>query len=283
MEEARFAPPKPNVSVFQGGSGQCLTLNNGRSMPAAGLGAWALRGRRAHGLRLQASSRRYGVFYENEREVGRALCEAVRSGIRREDIFVQTKLNPSQYGDPERALKEGVMRLGLDYVDTAILHHPGANDLAACRAKERAVERGLARPIGLSNGYVDELTTFLPGFRTRPALVQNEIHPFHRERDVVPVVRKEGIAVQSRYPLGGRGRTKAIFAHPTIAGIAKRLGRTPAQVVLRWQLERGVAVIPGSSDPGRIRENAELCDFSLAADDLRAIAVMDRGEKHDWY
>lgn len=145
------------------------------------------------------------------------------------------------------------------------------------------MERGLARPIGLSNGYVDELTTFLPGFRTRPALVHNEIHPFHRERGVVPAVRKEGIAVQSRYPLGGRGRTKAIFAHPTIAGIAKRLGRTPAQVVLRWHLERGVAVIPGSSDPGRIRENAELCDFSLAADDLRAIAVMDRGEKHDWY
>lgn len=222
-------------------------------------------------------------FYENEREVGRAVHEAVRSGIPREDIFVQTKLNPSQYGDPERALKEGMMRLGLDYVDTSILHHPGANDLAACRAMEWAVERGLARPIGLSNGYVDELTTFLPGFRTRPALVQNEIHPFHRERDVVPVVRKEGIAVQSRYPLGGRGRTKAIFAHPTITGIAKRLGRTPAQVVLRWHLERGVAVIPGSSDPGRIRENAELCDFSLAADDLHAIAVMDRGEKHDWY
>ena len=102
-------------------------------------------------------------FYEIEREVGRAVREAVRSGIRREDIFVQTKLNPSQYGDPERALKEGMMRLGLDYVDTAILHHPGANDLAAYRAKERAVERGLARPIGLSNGYVDELTTFLPG------------------------------------------------------------------------------------------------------------------------
>lgn len=204
---------------------------------------------------------------------------AVRSGIRREDIFVQTKLYPSQYGDPERALKEGMMRLGLDYVDTAIPRHPGVHDLAACRAKERAVERGLVRPIGLSNGYVDELTTFLPGFRTRPALVQNEIHPFHRERDFYSEERdRRAESVSAR-----RGRTKAILAHPTITGIAKRLGRTPAPVVLRWQLERGVAVILGSSDPGRIRENAELCDFSLAADDLRAIAVMDRGEKHDWY
>lgn len=134
---------------------------------------------------------------------------AMRSGIRREDIFVQTKLYPSQYGDPERALKEGMMRLGLDYVDTANPRHPGAHDLAACRAKEWAVERGLVRPIGLSNGYVDELTTFLPGFRTRPALVQNEIHPFHRERDVVPFIRKKGIAVQSRYPLGGDGRRRS--------------------------------------------------------------------------
>lgn len=166
-------------------------------------------------------------FYEIEREVGRAVREAVRSGIRREDIFVQTKLNPSQYGDPERALKEGMMRLGLDYVDTAILHHPGANDLAACRAKERAVERGLARPIGLSNGYVDELTTFLPG----SARVRRSF-----KTKFIPSI--------------GKGTSFLLFGRK---GSPCRVGRTPAQVVLRWHLERGVAVIPGSSDPGRIR------------------------------
>lgn len=164
-----------------------------------------------------------------------------------------------------------------------VCHHPGAGDVAVFHTLERAVERGLVRSIGLSNWYVKELTDFLPKVRTRPALVQNEIHPFYQEREVVPFILREGIAVQSWYPLGGRGWTKAILAHPTITGIGERLGKTPAQVVLRWHLERGVAVIPGSSDPEHIRENAELFDFSLTKDDLRAIATLDRGEKHDWY
>lgn len=164
-----------------------------------------------------------------------------------------------------------------------VLHHPGSGDVAVYRRLERAVERGLVRSIGLSNWYVKELTAFLPRVKTPPALVQNEIHPFYQEQDVVPFIQKRGIAVQSWYALGGRGWTKAILTHPTITGIAERLGKTPAQVVLRWHLERGVAVIPGSSDPAHIRENAELFDFSLTNDDMRAIAALDRGEKHDWY
>lgn len=253
MAEARFAPPKPNVSVFQGGSGQCLTLNNGRSMPAAGLGAWALRGRRAHGLRLQASSRRYGVLLRNRtggrpggarsRALGhpprRHFCadETQSFAVRRSRASFEgrddaTRFGLCRHGDPSSSRSERSRRLPRE----------GKGGGARPCAPDRTLERVRRRAHDLSSG-----------FRTRPALVQNEIHPFHRERDVVPVVRKEGIAVQSRYPLGGRGRTKAIFAHPTITGIAKRLGRTPAQVVLRWHLERGVAVIPGSSDPGRIR------------------------------
>lgn len=164
-----------------------------------------------------------------------------------------------------------------------VLHHPGSGDVAVYRTLERAVERGLVRSIGLSNWYVKELTAFLPRVKTPPALVQNEIHPFYQEQDVFPFIQKRGIAVQSWYALGGRGWTKAILTHPTITGIAERLGKTPAQVVLRWHLERGVAVIPGSSDPAHIRENAELFDFSLTNDDMRAIAALDRGEKHDWY
>lgn len=164
-----------------------------------------------------------------------------------------------------------------------VLHHPGSGDVAVYLTLERAVERGLVRSIGLSNWYVKELTAFLPRVKTPPALVQNEIHPFYQEQDVVPFIQKKGIAVQSWYALGGRGWTRAILTHPTITGIAERLGKTPAQVVLRWHLERGVAVIPGSSDPAHIRENAELFDFSLTNDDMRAIAALDRGEKHDWY
>lgn len=163
MAEARFAPPKPNVSVFQGGSGQCLTLNNGRSMPAAGLGAWALRGRRAHGLRLQASSRRYGVLLR-KRTGGRpcgARSRALGHPPRRhfcadETLSFAVRRSRASFEGRDDATRFGLCRHG----DPSSSR---ANDLAACRAKERAVERGLARPIGLSNGYVDELTTFLPG------------------------------------------------------------------------------------------------------------------------
>ena len=246
---------------------QYLTLNNGLSMPIVGFGTWSLRGGAC--VRAVRTAFDCGIglvdtasFYENEREVGRAVREAVRSGIPRESIFVETKLYPTQYVDPEGALKESIEKLGLEYVDMMVLHHPGSGDVAVYRTLERAVERGLVRSIGLSNWYVKELTAFLPRVKTP---------------------QKKGIAVQSWYPLGGRGWTKAILTHPTITGIAERLGKTPAQVVLRWHLERGVAVIPGSSDPEHIRENAELFDFSLTKDDLRAIATLDRGEKHDWY
>ena len=265
-----------------------LTLNNDLTMPTVGFGTWSLKGetcvravRTAFdcGIRLVDTA----SFYENEREVGRAVREALRSGIPREELFVETKLYPSQYSDPEDALAESFGKLGLDYVDMMVLHHPGAGDVDAYRAIERAVERGEVRSIGLSNWYVRELEDFLPKVKTCPALVQNEIHPFYQEREVAPFIQDLGIAVQSWYPLGGRGWTKAILTHPTITEIAKRLGKTPAQVVLRWHLERGVAVIPGSSDPVHIRENAALFDFSLTADDMRSIALLDRGEKHDWY
>lgn len=276
-----FMETKENVVRY-------LPLNNGLSMPAVGFGTWSLKGeicvravRTAFdcGIRLVDTA----SFYENEREVGRAVREAVRSGIPREELFVETKLYPSQYGDPDGAIEEALEQLGLEYVDMMVLHHPGAGDAAAYRAIERAVERGENRSIGLSNWYVKELEDFLPKVKTRPALVQNEIHPFYQEREVVPFIQDLGIAVQSWYPLGGRGWTKAILTHPMITGIAERLGKTPAQIVLRWHLERGVAVIPGSSDPEHIRENAALFDFSLTEDDLAAIALLDRGEKHDWY
>lgn len=288
MAEAGFTSPMSTAFVLQGEFVQHFTLNNGLSMPAVGFGTWSLKGeacvravRTAFdcGIRLVDTA----SFYENEREVGRAVREAVRSGIPREEIFVETKLYLTQYGDPEGALRESLEKLGLEYVDMMVLHHPGAGDTAVYRTLERAAERGLVRSIGLSNWYVKELSAFLPRVETQPALVQNEIHPFYQEQDVVPFIQQKGIAVQSWYPLGGRGWTKAILTHSTITAIAERLGKTPAQVVLRWHLERGVAVIPGSSDPAHIRENAELFDFSLTEDDLRAIGLLDRGEKHDWY
>lgn len=189
-----------------------VELNSGWKMPILGLGTYSLHGdvcvrsvraALACGMRIIDTASIYG----NEREVGRAVCEAVRNGLAREEIFVTTKLYPSQFDRPEEALEESLAKLDIGYIDLMLLHHPGSGDVAAYRAIEKAVERKLVRSIGLSNWYVKELADFLPKVDTTPALVQNEIHPFYQEQDVVPFIQEKGIVVQSWYPFGGRGWT----------------------------------------------------------------------------
>lgn len=265
-----------------------VELNSGWKMPILGLGTYSLHGdvcvrsvraALAFGMRIIDTASIYG----NEREVGRAVREAVRNGLAREEIFVTTKLYPPQFDRPEEALEESLAKLDIGYVDLMLLHHPGSGDVAAYRAIEKAVERKLVRSIGLSNWYVKELADFLPKVDTTPALVQNEIHPFYQEQDVVPFMQEKGIVVQSWYPFGGRGWTAPILEHPEIVRIGRAHGKTAAQVILRWNLQRNVAVIPGSSNPAHIKENAEVFDFELAPDEMRRLAKLDRGEKHDWY
>ena len=164
-----------------------------------------------------------------------------------------------------------------------LLHHPGTCDVEAYKAMERAVEDGKIRSIGLSNWYVEELETFLPQVDIMPALVQNEIHPYYQENDVIPYIQSLGIVVQGWYPFGGRGHTAELFADEVISAIAGAHGVTSAQVVLRWNLQRGVVVIPGSSDPEHIRENLDVFGFALTEEEMEQIAALDRDEKHEWY
>ena len=129
----------------------------------------------------------------------------------------------------------------------------------------------------------EELESFLPQVTVTPALVQNEIHPYYQENDVIPYIQEKGIVVQGWYPLGGRGHTAELLDDPVISEIARAHGKSPAQVILRWNLQKGVAVIPGSSDPDHIQENTELYDFELTEEEMRRINALDRNEKHDWY
>ena len=155
--------------------------------------------------------------------------------------------------------------------------------MAAYHALEKAVEKNFVRSIGLSNWYVKELTEFLPQVDVLPALVQNEIHPYYQDQDVVPFIQDKGIVVQAWFPFGGRGWTKSVLGHPDIAKIAKIHGKTAAQIILRWNLQRNVSVIPGSSNPAHIKENTEIFDFELSDSDMKTIASLDRHEKHEWY
>ncbi len=162
-----------------------------------------------------------------------------------------------------------------------LLHRPGRNDGKAYKAMEQAVADGKIRSIGLSNWYVKELEEFLPQVSITPALVQNEIHPFYRENDVIPYIQDLGIVVQGWYPLGGRGHTAELLGNEVISGIAEAHGKSSAQVILRWNLQKGVAVIPGSSNAEHIRENTELYGFTLSDAEMAQINALDRREKHD--
>ena len=262
-----------------------VLLNSGYEMPIYGIGTYSLTGDTCvesvtaalnSGVRLIDTA----YMYHNEESVG----EAVRnSGIPREEIFVVTKLYPNQFSDPEAAIEEALAKLDIDYIDMMLLHHPGTGDVEAYLAMEKAVADGKIRSLGLSNWYVEELEEFLPQINITPALVQNEIHPYYQENDVIPYIYSLGIVVQGWYPLGGRGYTAELLGNEVISEIAAAHGKSSAQVILRWNLQKGVVVIPGSSNPDHIQENTELFDFELTEEEMGRINALDRGEKHDWY
>ena len=148
---------------------------------------------------------------------------------------------------------------------------------------EQAVKDDKIRSIGLSNWYVEELESFLPQVNITPALIQNEIHPYYQENDVIPYIQKLGIVVQGWYPFGGRGHTAELLGDDTISAIAKAHNVSSAQVILRWNLQKGVIVIPGSSNPKHIKENLDLFGFKLTQKEMKQIQELDRNEKYDWY
>lgn len=207
------------------------------------------------------------------------------SGISREEIFVTTKLYPNQYGHAARAIDEALRKLDIGYIDLMLLHHPGAGEINAYREIEKAIDAGKIRSAGVSCYYIRETDAFLKNVSTPPALIQNEIHPYYQDTDVVRHIQSlsQKIVVQSWYPLGGRGYTGPMLNNRVIDEIAGRYGKSPAQVILRWDLQNGVAVIPGSSSPKHIRENISIFDFELTADEMKQIAKLNRNEKHDWY
>ncbi|MBW5377841.1 aldo/keto reductase [Brachyspira pilosicoli] len=260
-----------------------VTLNNGYEIPLNGIGTYSLLNEVCYNSVLYALQNGVRLIdtayiYRNEEEVARAVRD---SKIDRKDIFVITKLYPNQYDDAENAINEALKKLG--YIDMMLLHHPGNNDVEAYKAIEKAVKEGKIKSIGLSNWYIKELKEFLPKINIMPALVQNEIHPYYQDTEVVEYIQSLGIAVQAWYPLGGRGYQRELLNDSVLKEIAKKHNKSVAQIILRWHLQRGVIVIPGSSNRAHIIENTELYDFELSDDEMRRISKLNRNEKHDWY
>jgi len=256
--------------------GRSRILGDGTVMPLLGLGVWqvpdgpvcvhAVRAALELGYRHIDTAQAYG----NESSVGRALRE---SGLARDEVFVTTKFHPGRR-DPLREAAYSVERLGVDYVDLYLVHWPGGGATWAWPGMEAARERSYARAIGVSNFDVDELDQVMAGATAAPVVDQVQFNPSSYRRALLGACDERGIALEAYSPLG----TGALLGDPVVARIADRLGRTAAQVLLRWCVERGIPVITKSTHRDRIAENANVFDFDLSASDMGQLDALDLTE-----
>jgi len=252
-----------------------VKLDDGNAIPWLGLGVWQASPRETYAAVRKAIEIGYhhidtAMIYGNEADVGRAVRE---SGVPREQLFVTTKLWNSDHGyeQAKRALDTSLKTLGLDYVDLYLIHWPEQKRLASWRALIDARASGKCRSIGVSNFTVAHLDELAKKSDVVPAVNQVEMHPFLFQRDLVARCERAKIRVEAYSPLT-RGRR---LDHPTIAAVAKKLGRTPAQILIRWGIQHGFVVLPKSVHEARIRENANVFDFEIPADEMTRLDALD--------
>ena len=269
-----------------------LTLNNGVVMSALGLGVFQTppdETRAAVSAALEAGYRHVdtAAAYGNERQVGEAVHS---SGLDRSEIFLETKIWISDYGYDKtlHGFTKSARKLGVDQIDLLILHQalPSEFDatLEAYRALETLLAEGKVRAIGVSNVMVEHLTPLLERTTVVPAVNQIEVHPYFQQRDVQALGAENDILTQAWSPIGGitfyrDGQHSSTLEDPVIGDIAKAYDKTPAQVMLRWHLQRGRSVIPKSTNPARIAENIDVFDFELSTEELAAIDALDTGQR----
>ena len=259
---------------------QYVTLNNGVQMPILGYGVYQVTKDECERCVLDALKVGYRSIdtaqsYFNEDEVGNAL---VKSGIPREEIFLTTKVWIEHYGYDEcrASVLKSLRKLKTDYVDLCLLHQPFSDVYGAYRALEDLMAEGKIRAIGISNFYVDRMVDIASFARVKPAVNQIEIHPHHQQNEQLEWHNKYGIQLEAWAPFGeGRG---GMFELPELKAIGEKYGKTPAQVMLRWHIQRGIVVIPKSTHIERMEENFNVFDFELTAEDMEIIATLDKGQ-----
>lgn len=257
-----------------------ITLNNGVKMPMVGLGALQLKDEAlcesCVGEALRAGFRMIdtAAAYFNEEAVGKAVK---KSGIPRKDIFLTTKLwiQDAGYEQTRQALLESLKRLQTDYLDLYLIHHPFGDYYDAWRAMEALYQEGKIRAIGVSNFDGARLADLCLNSRITPMVNQIELHPFHQQPEALKTMEEYQVQPEGWAPFC-EGQ-KLIFQNKMLAGIGKKYGKTVAQVILRFHIQRGVAVIPGSSKKEHIWENMDIWDFKLSETDMRAIEGLDQG------
>lgn len=280
---------KFDLSAGVNGQPPVIKLSSGYDMPIIGLGTYSLHDEKCVNAILSAIRLGYRKFdtasyYGNEEEVGQAIRQAISEGlVKREDVFVTTKLYPNEFAEADKNIERCLRKLDIGYIDLMLLHHPGSHDVEAYKVMERYVEQGKIHSLGVSNYYIKEMTDFLPQVDIKPVLDQNEIHPYYQDKAVIEYLHENEIIVEAWYPLGGRGYNTELMKEPVIIDIARNHGKSLVQTILRWNLQNGVVAIPGSSNPAHQKENISIFDFELTQEEMERINALERREKHDWY
>ena len=254
-------------------------LNNGVKMPMAGIGTFLLSPDEAEASVLSALQCGYRLIdtanaYVNEKAVGRAMK---RSGLNREEIFLETKLWPSFY-EQDDAVDKTLARLDTDYIDLLLIHQPAGNYIAGYRQMEKAYKEGKVRAIGLSNFNEAQIREILEICEVRPSVLQTEVHPYSQEKALKQFLAQKGMVIQAWYPLGHGD--KALINEPLFTELAQKYGKRNVQIILRWHIQDGNIVIPGSKNTEHIRDNFDLFDFSLGDEEMAKIAAMDQKKRY---
>ena len=261
-----------------------VTLNNGQQMPRFGIGTFNVPGDSVaadavtfalkNGYRHIDTAHAYRV----ERGVGQAIKE---SGVPREEIWVTSKLWPSEYSDADSAIDRMLERLGLDYIDLLYVHQPMGDWREAWRAMERAVASGKVRSLGLSNfDAADSLyKAAMEWAKIKPAVMQIECHPYAQRKMWMERLANDSIVLEAWFPLGGAMSNGALFKDPMIEEIAAAHGKTPAQVILRWHIQEGHSAIPGATDHGYIKENIDIFDFELTPFEMEQMRKLNMEQR----
>lgn len=258
---------------------QYVTLNNGIKMPMAGIGTFQLSPDEAEASVTSALQCGYRLIdtanaYVNEKAGGRAIK---KSGVDRKEIFLETKLWPSFYEQAD-AVEKTLERLDTDYIDLLLIHQPAGNYVAGYKMMEKACKEGKVRAIGLSNFTAAQIQEILDICEVRPAILQTEVHPYSQEQELKKFLEKENMVIQAWYPLGHGD--KALMEEPVFSRLARKYGKSNAQIILRWHIQAGNVVIPGSKNPDHIRANFDLFDFSLDDAEMAEIAALNKNKRY---
>lgn len=256
-----------------------FTLNNGIKMPAIGIGTFLMTPEQAEDAVFTALTNGYRMIdtanaYMNERAVGRGIK---KSGIAREDIFLSTKIWASEY-EKENAVEKSLELLDVDYIDLLYIHQPSGNYMAGYRLLEKAYKEGKIKTIGISNFHDEKLEHLLAECEIKPHVIQLEEHPYFSDTKTLNMLKPYGVKLMAWYPLGHGD--KALLEEPIFTALAEKYNKTTAQIILRWHVQNGTAVIPGSTNPVHINENADIFDFSLTEAEMQQIHSLNKNVRY---